>query len=261
MSDERTHRCVAKRCAAVCEAKMLMCPLHWFMVPKPLQQRVWDAYVEGQGVTVAPSDAWQRAAQAAIDHVAEREERMTAPLPSGRNPLLAITVHQPWASLIALGDKTIENRDWLPPPDLVGKWVAIHAGKKFDRNAWAVAAAQAANARASQPFINKFTEWSERALNMTERAGKTALQDVMAKAVPYGAIIALVRLKCVWDEKTVPPDSRLWFVGQYAWELEAPTVIDPEPCSGQQGLWPVVGDTLIAVRRKFKIAVDALQNR
>ena len=31
----------------------------------------------------------------------------------------AITLHQPWASLIACGLKTIETRDW-PPPRAVG---------------------------------------------------------------------------------------------------------------------------------------------
>jgi activating signal cointegrator 1 len=40
----------------------------------------------------------------------------------------ALTLHQPWASLIALGVKTIETRSWPCPPSLIGQPLAIHAG-------------------------------------------------------------------------------------------------------------------------------------
>ena len=42
----------------------------------------------------------------------------------------ALTLHQPWASLIACGLKTIETRDWPPPRRLIGQRIAIHAGRK-----------------------------------------------------------------------------------------------------------------------------------
>lgn len=42
----------------------------------------------------------------------------------------ALTIWQPWASLIVHGFKRIENRTWAPPADLVGTTIAIHAGKK-----------------------------------------------------------------------------------------------------------------------------------
>ena len=42
----------------------------------------------------------------------------------------AITLHQPWASLIACGLKTIETRDWPPPRAIVGSRIAIHAAKR-----------------------------------------------------------------------------------------------------------------------------------
>lgn len=42
----------------------------------------------------------------------------------------ALTLHQPWASLIAHGFKRIETRSWHPSPDLVGQRIAIHAAKK-----------------------------------------------------------------------------------------------------------------------------------
>ena len=44
----------------------------------------------------------------------------------------ALTLHQPWASLIADGRKTIETRAWSLKRALVGERIAIHAGKKID---------------------------------------------------------------------------------------------------------------------------------
>ena len=44
--------------------------------------------------------------------------------------LTAITVWQPWASLIAEGFKPYEFRGWMPPERLMGKPLAIHAGAR-----------------------------------------------------------------------------------------------------------------------------------
>jgi len=42
----------------------------------------------------------------------------------------ALTLHQPWASLVDAGVKTIETRSWRPPADVTGEWIAIHASQK-----------------------------------------------------------------------------------------------------------------------------------
>lgn len=47
----------------------------------------------------------------------------------------AISLWQPWASLIACGAKPFETRSWAPPPALIGQPIAIHAAKKVDRDA------------------------------------------------------------------------------------------------------------------------------
>ena len=47
----------------------------------------------------------------------------------------ALTLWQPWASLIADGHKPFETRHWPPPPSLIGRQMAIHAGKRVERDA------------------------------------------------------------------------------------------------------------------------------
>lgn len=46
----------------------------------------------------------------------------------------ALTVKQPWASLIALGLKTVENRSWEPGLD-PGDEFLLHAGATIDKHA------------------------------------------------------------------------------------------------------------------------------
>lgn len=45
-------------------------------------------------------------------------------------PTLTITQEGLWASLVAIGAKPFETRPMAPPSDLIGRRVAIHAGKR-----------------------------------------------------------------------------------------------------------------------------------
>ncbi len=47
--------------------------------------------------------------------------------------MYAITLHQPWASLIALGLKTVETRSWPAPERLIGQTIAVHAAQRMAR--------------------------------------------------------------------------------------------------------------------------------
>ena len=51
----------------------------------------------------------------------------------------AITLWQPWASFIAWGWKTIETRGHRRFSWLCGHRIAIHAGKRYDPEAWSTA--------------------------------------------------------------------------------------------------------------------------
>jgi hypothetical protein len=44
----------------------------------------------------------------------------------------ALSLWQPWASLVALGAKRVETRDWPPPVWMEGQRIAIHAAKTTD---------------------------------------------------------------------------------------------------------------------------------
>lgn len=67
------HTCHAARCETPCPPRLLMCPGHWRMVPKAMQDAVYAAYRPGQGTRSIPSDDWFVAAFTAIAEVAEAE--------------------------------------------------------------------------------------------------------------------------------------------------------------------------------------------
>lgn len=50
------------------------------------------------------------------------------------NTMLAISIRQPWASLIVSGYKLVENRSWKLPQKYFGKDILIHAGMKFAKD-------------------------------------------------------------------------------------------------------------------------------
>lgn len=69
------HLCHAVDCNERVPPARLMCPRHWFMVPRPLRLAVWRTYKPGQEVTKTPSEAYLRAARVAVNSVAMQEGR------------------------------------------------------------------------------------------------------------------------------------------------------------------------------------------
>ena len=74
-SAELPHTCHARDCGAAVRPELLMCLRHWRMVPRTIQRAVWAAYRPGQCADMRPSEAWHRAADAAIGYVARAEGR------------------------------------------------------------------------------------------------------------------------------------------------------------------------------------------
>lgn len=140
--------------------------------------------------------------------------------------MIALTLHQPWATLIALGAKRYETRSW--EPNYRGP-LAIHAGKTLDREICA-----------REPFREVLCD-----------AGYADLD-----ALPSGALIALAILGDAVPTEQVrydvehglttlpvqPARNELAFgdysEGRFAWPLShvAPMPA-PIPCRGYQKLW------------------------
>lgn len=58
-----------------------------------------------------------------------------ATVPPSESKMKAITIWQPWASLIIAGVKLYEFRGWRPPDAIIGSRIAIHAGMRAVRRA------------------------------------------------------------------------------------------------------------------------------
>lgn len=145
----------------------------------------------------------------------------------------AITLWQPWASLVACGAKKYETRSW--PTNYRGP-IAIHAAKR--------------------PFNTDV--YLDRELHSFAEA--LQLPDIYSfEKLPYGCVIATAQLiGCYlmyqnpvdhvryyldeYDRAIVPTARELffgdWAPGRYAWKLDNVKMLDnPIPAKGKQGLW------------------------
>ncbi|WOD37388.1 hypothetical protein [Nodosilinea sp. E11] len=132
-----------------------------------------------------------------------------------KQSLKAITLHRPWAYAIAHLGKRVENRGWACPL-APGSLIAIHAGKKYDKQA---------------------ADWIRQTL------GQDCPPD--GDEHPTG-IVAIARFV-----GNVTASDSPWFVGPIGWQLTEVVAIDPVPCSGQQGLWLVPDVLRPSVRKTY----------
>jgi hypothetical protein len=141
-------------------------------------------------------------------------------------PIRALTIWQPWATLIAIGAKPFETRSWAT--HYRGR-LAIHAS--IDRRGLALCRGEAA---------------IEHALSV---AGFTLCQGCRrglcsgADSVPLGCIVAVAELDQCWPTEAIIADGLAdpfgdYSAGRFAWRLHRPEALDePVPCKGRQGLW------------------------
>lgn len=119
----------------------------------------------------------------------------------------ALTLWRPWAWALFHG-KDIENRMWAPPAHMIGRRIAIHAGKKLDD--------------AGEEFISN----------------RLSLIYPPNKSRATG-IIGVATIARIVTESTSP-----WFVGPVGWVLEDHIEL-PEAIlvNGAQGLWNLTLET------------------
>jgi hypothetical protein len=123
------HECPIPACTVMVKPGIFMCARHWRMVPKPLQVAIYESYrATGNGLS-------QNHREAVRVVLRSEGRRASVLLPPGTK---ALTIWQPWASLIMMGAKPYEFRRWnfADKPHLaglIGSRIVIHAGARAPR--------------------------------------------------------------------------------------------------------------------------------
>jgi hypothetical protein len=144
----------------------------------------------------------------------------------------ALTLTQPWATLVAIGAKRIETRSW---------WIsyrgpiAIHAAKGFP--GWAKDTAQ------NEEVFRRALGWPEPGARITQEWIDAIAANL--KALPRGQVIATATLvDCLPVERLDGQyfaGSEVSFGdysdGRFGWLLEDVKPITPVPAKGALGLW------------------------
>lgn len=151
----------------------------------------------------------------------------------------ALTLTEPWASLVAIGAKRIETRSWKT--SYRGQ-LAIHSAKGFPMYA---------KMMLSEPHV--YESWAQFGL-------KQKFPGRAGCGFPHGCVIAITTLlDCVptevladdftlpdvappetrWRSRLVPRERFLgdYSPGRFAWILGTPLEIEPVPAKGALGLW------------------------
>jgi hypothetical protein len=130
----------------------------------------------------------------------------------------AITLWQPWASLIFAGLKAHETRGFALPDRLIGQWVAIHS------------AARSIRRYELDPALDQLC------VNQWGRDYEVSL--------PHRRVLGLVRfLSSVPTERGLPIDYRDalagdWSPGRHAWAIDPRMIdLDDQPIAKGRQLW------------------------
>lgn len=166
----------------------------------------------------------------------------------------ALSLWQPWASLMAAGAKKIETRSWYTE---YRGLVAIHAAKRFQEMERMVLG--------DKRFFNAL------ALDYPiSIAGKTRSPEDLAKALPLGAFVAVGKLThCISttrDLKLIPSEKtdEFWFgdysPGRFMWVFdEIWKLSSPVYAIGTRSLWTLDEEQKDAIFALLPEEVEALK--
>jgi hypothetical protein len=210
---------------------IFMCARHWRLVPRPLQKAVYAAYRSG----LRASNSQNHREAIRVVEGAERGRAVVA-LPAGT---MALTVWQPWASLIMIGAKPWEFRKWnfTDKPHLaklVGQRIVMHAGaRKPTQNELRdllhriEEGESALDARLATPLVSNVLD---------------ALIHKSAVPVPLGAALGTIVIgepRSVLDIfRDQVADSDRLDEHMCGWPMSDPQPFpEPIPSAGAQGFW------------------------
>ena len=222
-----THCCPTDGCTITVPDDTFMCARHWRMVPKPLQTAIYEDY----GRTGSRGDN-HREALRVVNEV--ELGRSATSLPAGTK---ALTIWQPWASLVIMGAKPHEFRRWkftdkAQLARLVGQRIVIHAGVRQPRLSEVddiLERIDAGESDLSPEIARDF---------LVQLHARLALKD--KAAVPLGAALGTVILG---EPKNVVElfahmDSDRLDHHMYGWPMIEPKPFaSPIPSMGAQGFW------------------------
>jgi activating signal cointegrator 1 len=148
-------------------------------------------------------------------------------------PMRALTLTQPWASLVARGAKRVETRSWSTA---YRGPVAIHAAKGLPpvRRGGRLEVGEFAVTRDAEGLLLHAPQWA------IDVAGAW---DAWPYRLPLGAVVAtaeLVEVRPAELAKVVEPELSLgnYAPGRFAWLLDDVVPLRvPVPAKGALGLW------------------------
>lgn len=193
----------------------------------------------------------------------------------------AISLHEPYASIIAAGAKTIETRTWAPPANLTGQRIAIHAAQTHDT------CRDIINYQAGRIGSFKLRTINGQPHMIRLRSKQDPLRHAEHwKPLNFGNIVATTRIgRCLpivtdthehdgihrlfYFQRTAEHPFELWRTaengpptnithqipyghyqhGNFGWELHDTEPTQPTPARGQQGLWQWDGNQQHLARR------------
>jgi activating signal cointegrator 1 len=142
----------------------------------------------------------------------------------------ALSLWQPWASLVAIKTKRNETRSWLCHRAMIGQRIAVHAAKTEK--------GLAAMSDALRALCGDVFPWDLVHLPF----GAIVCTAVIRESIPVADIGALYREEI---------ESGDYSAGRYAWPLwDVRQLSAPIPCKGAQGFWSVPDDVLAQLARQ-----------
>jgi hypothetical protein len=150
----------------------------------------------------------------------------------------ALTIWQPWASLIAAGAKPYEWRGWAAPRRLVGQRIAIHAG------------AHKVVVGEIQALLYLLDRHGEAGMSLIPDVARPLLERwaTAPGMLPLSSVLCTARLgqpipaKLYAEGKGVADSDRIDHT-KWGWPLTDIVVLEPfQPARGAQGFWAWEGE-------------------
>lgn len=165
-----------------------------------------------------------------------------------------LTLAQPWALKFEIG-ALVENRDWSPPKNAIGQYLALHGGKSKTFRAIEQDLCFILGDAIKSPEREwlSFPDWLIEHLIWFK--GKND-KNVLARDIQIEGVFAVAKLERVVTSKDeLPEDQKKWFFGRYGWVFSDYVSLGlPVPCRGALGLWDLDDEILKQVRSEYVVS-------